>query len=152
MDLKVIGREGFRGDPMRPPFINAITALRVTSASAGNGIGIGNADFIPKHMADGLDLHAMYFNALTSACMTRVRIPSVLPNERLCIQAGLRVCWQPETERIRAMVVRSTSELDHILVTRPLLDELKKLGCLADVWRDAEPLRFSEEGELASGL
>ena len=151
MDNKVIGREGFRGDPMRPPFINAVTALRVTGASRGNGIGVGNADFIPRETADGLDLAAMYFNGLTSACMTRTRIPAVLPTERLAIQGGLRVCWQPEIERVRACVIKSTSALTRLLVTAPLLAELEARGACT-VWQEASPLSFSADGRLASSL
>lgn len=152
MDLKVIGREGFRGDPMRPPYINSIVALRVTKASGGNGIGVGNADFIPRDTADGLDLMSMYFNAMTSACMTRVRIPPVLPTEKLAIQAGLRVCWQPETSRVRACVVKSTSALDRMLVTEALLQDLLAKGLMLGVWRDPGPLTFTPDGALDSGL
>ncbi|QGY41835.1 DUF362 domain-containing protein [Pseudodesulfovibrio cashew] len=152
MDIKTIGREGFRGDPMRPPYINSIVALRVTPASAGNGIGVGNADFMPLETAQELDLMSMYFNALTSACMTRVKLPPVLPTEKLCIQAGLRVCWQPEPDQVRGCVLKSTSDLDSMLVTRPLLEELEAEGKLVEVWRQAEPLRFDDDGKLVSGL
>ncbi|HKI81910.1 MAG TPA: hypothetical protein VKA04_09685, partial [Pseudodesulfovibrio sp.] len=152
MDIKTIGREGFRGDPLRPPYINSIAALRVTKASSGNGIGVGNADFIPLETAQNLDLMSMYFNALTSACMTRVKLPPVLPTEKLCIQAGMRVCWQPELDQVRGCVISSTSDLDTMLVTKPLLDELKAQGKLIDIWRDAESLTFDTEGRLVSGL
>ena len=80
--------------------------------SGGNGIGVGNADFIPLATAQDLDLMSMYFNALTSACMTRVKLPPVLPTEKLCIQGGLRVCWQPELDEVRACVIGSTSDLE----------------------------------------
>ncbi|WP_319581910.1 DUF362 domain-containing protein [uncultured Pseudodesulfovibrio sp.] len=152
MDIKTIGREGFRGDPLRPPYINSIVALRVTKASAGNGIGVGNADFIPLETARNLDLMSMYFNALTSACMTRVKLPPVLPTEKLCIQAGMRVCWQPEIDQIRGCVINSTSDLDTMLVTKPLLDELEAQGKLLEVLQDAEPLAFDAEGRLVSNL
>jgi len=152
MDIKVIGREGFRGDPLRPPHVNSIVALRVTEASSGNGIGVGNADFIPLETAQSLDLMSMYFNALTSACMTRVRIPPVLPTEKLAIQAGLRVCWQPETDQARCCVIQSTSALDRMLVTRPLLEELEQKGELVEILRPAEPLAFTEQGKLITGF
>jgi len=152
MDIKTIGREGFRGDPVRPPYINSITALRVTPGSAGNGIGVGNADFIPLETAQSLDLMSMYFNALTSACMTRVKLPPVLPTEKLCIQAGFRVCWQPELDQIRGCVLKSTSDLDNILVTAPLLRELEAEDKLVEIWHQASPLEFDDKGRLVSGL
>lgn len=152
MDIKTIGREGFRGDPLRPPYVNSIVALRVTKASAGNGIGVGNSDFIPLETAQNLDLMSMYFNALTSACMTRVKLPPVLPSEKLCIQAGIRVCWQPELDQVRGCVINSTSDLDTMLVTRPLLNELEAEGSLLEIWREAKPLEFDAEDKLVSGL
>jgi hypothetical protein len=113
---------------------------------------VGNADFIPLETAQNLDLMSMYFNALTSACMTRVKLPPVLPTEKLCIQAGMRVCWQPELDRLRGCVISSTSDLDTMLVTKPLLDELESEGKLIEIMRDAEPLAFDDKGRLLSPL
>jgi hypothetical protein len=152
MDLKVIGREGFRGDPLRPPYINGIVTLRLTQATDGNGIGLGNADFTTRDTANRLDIRAMYINGMTSACMTRVRIPAVLPTERLAIQAGLRVCWQPDLDLVRGCVIKSTSALDRMLVTKPLLRDLLDKGSVSDIWKDAGPLEFAADGALISGL
>ncbi|MBG0777938.1 MAG: hypothetical protein H0S85_16045 [Desulfovibrionaceae bacterium] len=152
MDSKVIGREGFRGDPLASPYLNSIVALRTTEASAGNGTGVGNSDFIPLEMANGLDLMAMAFNALTSAGTIRVRIPPVLPTERDVVQGGLRLCWQPDVSRVRACVIRSTSALDRMLITRPLLEELQARGAVLDVWKSAHDLQFDARGVLETGL
>ena len=78
MDSKVVGRTGF-GEPYGHPFINTIAALRVTAASGGNGIGIGIADVTTTETLNGLDLEAMWINALTSCCMDRVKLPRPLP-------------------------------------------------------------------------
>ena len=44
---------------------------------------------------NGLDLEAMWINALTSCCMDRVKLPPAFASEREAIQAGLKICWQP---------------------------------------------------------
>ena len=118
MDSKVVGRVGF-GEPYGHPFINTIAVLRVTAASGGNGIGIGIADVTTTETINGLDLEAMWINALTSCCMDRVKLPPAFASEREAIQAGLKICWQPRTEFVRAAVIRSTRDLGHILLTRP---------------------------------
>lgn len=151
MDNKVVGRQGFRNDPPRRPFINCTVALRLTPASRGNGIGVGNAEIITRELANGLDLQAMYFNALTSACVARACIPPVLDTELDAVKAGLAICWQPDPARVRACVIKSTAALDRMLVTRPLVDELLVTGaCLEQA--GSAPLEFTPEGRFLSSL
>lgn len=149
MDSKVVGRVGF-GEPYGHPFINTIAVLRVTAASGGNGIGIGIADVTTTETINGLDLEAMWINALTSCCMDRVKLPPAFASEREAIQAGLKICWQPRTEFVRAAVIRSTRDLGHILLTRPLLDELRAThpDMLGDIWKEESPLVFDSTGHL----
>lgn len=149
MDSKVVGRTGF-GEPYGHPFINTIAALRVTAASGGNGIGIGIADVTTTETLNGLDLEAMWINALTSCCMDRVKLPPAFASEREAIQAGLKICWQPRTERVRAAVIRSTRHLGHLLLTRPLLEELRttRPDMLDGIWQEERPLAFDSTGHL----
>ncbi|WP_461208763.1 nickel pincer cofactor-dependent isomerase, group 22 [Desulfocurvus sp. DL9XJH121] len=152
MDSKVIGREGFRGDPPLSPYINSIVALRTTEVSDGNSAGVGNADFIPLDMANKMDMKAMAFNAVTAAVTARVRVPPVLPTELDVVRAGLRICWQPDLSLVRACVIQSTSALDRMLVTRPLLDELRAEGKLKEIWKESHDLEFDGNSVLVSGL
>lgn len=148
MDTKVVGRPGF-GDAYGQPHINSIVALRVTGASGGNGIGIGIgvADVTTVETLNGLDLEAMWINALTSCCTERAKLPPAFASERKAVQAGLKICWQPQSERVRACVIRSTQDLTHMLLTAPLLEELRQtrpqLGL--ELWRDLLPLPFEAE-------
>lgn len=149
MDSKVVGRVGF-GEPYGHPFINTIAVLRVTAASGGNGIGIGIADVTTTETINGLDLEAVWINALTSCCMDRVKLPPAFASEREAIQAGLKICWQPRTEFVRAAVIRSTRDLGHILLTRPLLEELRATHpeMLDGIWKEESPLIFDSTGHL----
>jgi len=151
IDNKVVGRQGFRGDPPRKPFINSTVALGMTDASRGNGIGVGNAEIITLELANSLDLQAMYYNGLTSSCVTRSCIPPVMATDRAAIKAGLAICWQPELPLVRACVIKSTAVLDWMLVTIPLLAELTAKGiCLED--QGSSALQFSPEGRFHSPL
>ena len=148
MDNKVVGRVGFRGDPERLPRINCTVALAMTPASRGNGIGVGNAEIITRELANGLDLKAMYYNALTSACVLRALIPPVMETDEDAIKAGLAICWQPATKLVRACVIKSTAALNTMLVTPPLLRELQE----KDLCREQPEiaLEFNPLGKLVT--
>lgn len=114
---------------------------------SGTGIGIGVADVTTVETLNGLDLEAMWINALTSCCTERAKLPPAFASERKAVQAGLKICWQPQSERVRACVIRSTQDLTHMLLTAPLLEELRQtrpqLGL--ELWRDLLPLPFEAE-------
>jgi len=142
MDYAVIGRTDIRG--MANPdhiFMAKLVALRLTAATHGNGMGVGVADYIPKSMADGLDLKSMYENAITSAISEKCRIPMVMATEREALQAALATCWNTDPATRRYCQIRNTLALDEILVSRPLLDELEQEG-------DLQPMQFDGEGRL----
>ena len=145
----MVGRPGF-GDAYGHPQINTVVALRVTEESGGNGIGLGIADITTVETLNGLDLEAMYINALTSCCMDRVKLPPGFATEQEAIQAGLKICWQPETARVRGCVIRSTQDLTHVLLTEPLLEDLRRNqpGLGLDFWQEEpRPLAF-DKGRL----
>lgn len=148
MDSKVVGRTGF-GDPYIHPYINTVVALRVTPESSGNGIGVGIADITTVDTLNKLDLEAMHINALTSCCMDRAKLPPGFASEKEAIQAGCKICWQPDPQQVRAAVIRSTLDLVHVLLTPPLAKEVQRTRpeLHLDFWQDLEPLPF-EEGHL----
>ena len=148
MDSKVVGRTGF-GDPYGHPYINTVVALRVTPKSGGNGIGIGIADITTVETLNTLDLEAMHINALTSCCMDRVKLPPGFASEKEAIQAGCKICWQPDPHKMRGAIIRSTLDLTHVLLTPPLVQELQQSKPLEPLnfWSPLRALPF-EEGRL----
>lgn len=128
MDTNVIGRMRIPGEaePVEPR-ISVITVLDLTEASHGNASGVGLADFVPAQLARKIDFAATYINGITSGLggLQRSALPIVLPTVRDTIATALRVCAVPDLEHIRLARIRSTLHVSELLVTAPLLDEVR---------------------------
>jgi hypothetical protein len=148
MDPAVVGRVGIRSvpDPGKP-FVNKLAVLGVSEDSYGNAVGLGNADYTTRKVANGVDLMPMYMNSITAGGTEGARMPAVLPDDRTVIQAMVATCWRSDLENVRFCQIRSTLHLHEILITPSLLTELEGRP---DVQRlsDPAPLQFSAEGNL----
>jgi hypothetical protein len=146
MDYAVTGRTDLRGIPNPEHIlINKLAVLRLTRATQGNAIGIGLADYIPLDCANAVDLKSMYENAITAAIGEKARLPIVLPTEREVLQALVMTSWARDEATIRYCQIRNTLDLDEVLVSGALLDELG--GDAA-----AERLRFDDMGRMLTLL
>jgi hypothetical protein len=121
----------------------------MTDRTDGNGIGVGMADYIPRSMANALDLKAMYMNAVTATILEKARIPIVLPDERTVIAAMVATCWNPDSPRLCHII--SSAQLDEIAVTANLFPELQEQGLVIG-HDDPAPLRFDANGTLITRL
>ena len=150
MDYAVIGRTDIRGLPNPPkPFIHKIVALEVTEASHGNAQGIGVADYIPKRVADGLDLFDLYTNAITASVIEKSRIPPVLPNDREAIRAAVATAWRLTDEEVRLCIITSTLHLKTILISPALAEDIEGIPD-TEVLGDARPIEFDSDGTLST--
>ena len=150
IDPAISGRTDIRGvDNPSEPFIHKVAALDLTERTAGNGIGVGMADYIPRRTADRLDLMAMYMNAVTATILEKAFIPIVLPDDLSCLRALEATCWASGSPRI--CQIQSSARLDWIAVSNPLLSELRTAGLILDEEPPALP-RFDEENRLISRL
>ncbi|HEX5077703.1 MAG TPA: hypothetical protein VFV80_01050, partial [Geminicoccaceae bacterium] len=148
MDPAVVGRVGIRSIPdPEPPFVNKLAVLGVTEDSAGNGVGIGNADYTTRKVANGLDLTSIYMNAITAGGTEGARIPAVLPDDRTVLQAMVATCWRADPENAKVCQIRSTLYINEILVSPSLYADVEGRS---DVERLSEPLplEFSADGDL----
>jgi hypothetical protein len=148
MDPAVVGRVGIRSVPdPNKPFVNKLAVLGVSEDSYGNAVGLGNADYTTRKVANGVDLLPMYMNSITAGGTEGARMPAVLPDDRTVIQAMVATCWRADLENVRFCQIRSTLHLHEILITPSLLAELEGRS---DVQRlsDPAPLQFSTAGEL----
>ncbi len=140
IDPAVSGRTDIRGvENPAEPFIHKIAALELSARTDGNGIGIGMTDYIPRAMAEALDLKAMYMNAVSATILEKAFIPIVLPDEITCIRALVATCWADGPPRIAQ--IRSSAQLDTIRVTEPLLADLRARDLLL-FESPLAPLRF----------
>ena len=150
MDTNVLGRFWIPGvEEPEGPRIAVVTVHRLTAASHGNASGIGLADLAPARLLADVDLRATYLNAMTSGTggLRRSRLPIVLPTDRDVLHAAVRMCGRRDVRAVRLARVASTLDLDRLLVTGPLLDEVATDPTL-EVLGEPRRIDFGPDGEL----
>ena len=150
MDTNVIGRMMIRGSrEFERPRIANIAVLDVTESSHGNAIGVGLADFIPFRILEKIDLRSAYVNAMTSGLggPQRGQIPMAMPTDRSAVAAALLTCGRADLERARVVRVRSTLDLEHLLVSESLREQVEADDRLS-VDGEPVPMAFDDDGRI----
>ena len=122
-DTNVIGRyhsEWLSGGPR----IRRVLILDIADKSNGNGNGLGMADFTTFRAARKFDFTETYPNTLTALLTGGVKIPMVLPNDRLGIQACMKTSYLSNWEDTRFVRIHNTLCLDEIEVSENLAKEI----------------------------
>jgi hypothetical protein len=150
MDYAITGRTDIRGVPNPPkPLIYKVAVLGCTAESHGNATGIGMADYIPRSLANNVDLVSLYMNSITAAITEKARFPIVLNSDEDVIKACTLTSWRPTAADTRLCVIRNTLELNEILLSQPLLDDIEKQQGV-EVISAPYPLAFDDDGALLS--
>jgi hypothetical protein len=144
MDNNIIGRYT-TPYPTGGPRITRLVVLQLSDKTHGNANGLGIADFTTRRVFDAFSFEQTYPNSLTSTATVSVKIPMVLPNDRLAIQAAIKTCNIPEKQSVRLVIIKNTLELDQIYVSSNLLGEVKQHGSMK-IAGEPEELRFDEVG------
>ncbi len=122
-DPNVLGRSSVLTEFVLPvPKIQKMVLLNLTTASCGNGIGVGLFDVITKHVFEQLDLEAMYANAIACKCLEDVKIPLMAASEEEAIRVALKGCRDIDRENPKIVKIKNTSQLEHIQASEGLLD------------------------------
>jgi hypothetical protein len=152
MDTKVIGRLMIRGSAEFPrPRITNIAVLDVSDASHGNAVGLGLADFVPFRLLEKIDLRSVYINAMTSGLggPQRAQIPIALATDRSAIAAAILTCGRADLEAITLVRVPNTLELEHLLVSESLREQVVEHPDL-EITGESVPLSFDDHGALTT--
>ena len=153
IDPNVTGRGGldhWEGEQERRPKAADVTRLVVrelTPESAGNALGIGLADLIPRRLADRIDWEKTGLNALTALVPYKGRCPVVLPTDRDCVENALDTCGLPEPERARIMHIADTLHLETVRVSEAYREEVAARDDM-EIVDEGDFLRFDDEGNL----
>ena len=146
MDTNVTGRNrDILGDFTTTPRVKRIFVRDLTTASEGNALGIGFADFTTDRLAAAMDYKKTVTNALTGISPEKAAMPVHFPTDREAITAALDSLgpWSPETVRVAR--IKNTLRLDTLYLSPALLSSLPSsvspLG-------DPEPMRFGPDGNL----
>jgi Lactate racemase N-terminal domain len=151
LDTHVIGRMMIRGsEEFERPHIANIAVLDVTDTSHGNAIGVGLADFIPFRILEKIDLRAAYVNAMTSGLggPQRGQLPIAFPTDRDAVAAALLTCGRADLEHARLVRVHSTLDLEQLLVSESLRDQVEADDRLS-ITGEARPMTFGDDGVLS---
>lgn len=152
MDYAVTGRTDIRGIPNPPkPLIYKVAVLSCTELSQGNATGIGMADFIPRSLANKVDLVSFYMNSITAAIVEKARFPMVLNNDEAVVKACTLTSWRATPAETRLCVIRNTLKLNEILLSQPLLDDIEGQQGV-EVLSAPYPLAFDDDGVLLSRI
>jgi hypothetical protein len=151
LDTNVIGRMMIRGsEEFERPRIANLVVLDLTDSSHGNTTGVGLADFIPFRILEKVDLRSAYVNAMTSGLggPQRGQIPIALPTDRDAVAAALLTCGRADLENARVLRVHSTLDLELLLVSESLRDQVEADDRLS-ITGEAVPLGFDRDGVVA---
>ncbi|MEF8875276.1 MAG: lactate racemase domain-containing protein [Haloarculaceae archaeon] len=121
MDTNVVGRyQVLNAEDPETPRIDRILVLGLTEATHGNGQGIGLADLTTVDVIEELDLDQMYANALTSASLSKARLPVALPTDELALRAAVSSVGPYDPETVRLAWIRDTGHLSAFRVSPAL--------------------------------
>ena len=87
MDTNVIGTK----PGLERPRIGAIYVRSLTPETHGNATGIGQADVMPRHLLEEIDLHSTYMNTFTAKRLTGSKMPLMAENDLQAMQVCLTV-------------------------------------------------------------
>ena len=143
MDTNVIG---YRGDKLCEdlvkPDIEILCALNLVSASKGNAIGVGLADFITQSLRDDINEEKTFINVFTTGLMHRCKIPATLKDDETLVNTV--------AERFkfnRWMFVPNTLHLETLYISEGLVEELSNHP---DCEVDPNPINLTfKNGKLA---
>lgn len=148
MDPNVIGRMYFfpNEEPKSPRYVR-ILVRDLTPTTAGNAVGMGLADFGTRRLANKVNFHYTYTNALTGLSPMRSKLPIIFETDREAIQGALKTIGLTEPPDAKVARIRNTLALEYLQASEALLPEIKGRSDLEIVDGPWE-FRFSETGDL----
>jgi hypothetical protein len=153
MDTNVIGR-GVIGylaslQPANPlkPHISRIFVRGLTTATNGNGLGIGLADFTTARAVKSLNLQYVYTNALTSLGLPTAKIPMYFETDREVLEKAIASLGSPSPEKLHMVRITDTLSLDRILVSESFAEEAQRRPDLTIVG-SPQKIEFDSAGNL----
>ncbi|MEI7745835.1 MAG: lactate racemase domain-containing protein [Chloroflexota bacterium] len=144
MDPNVVGRGH---DGLRPggPTIQRIVVRGLTEATEGNACGIGMAEFALRRAVDAMDPRKTWMNEITAKTPEGGRTPIALETDREALAVAIAACVGVEVPTARVIRVRSTKDLELLLVSEAALPDVLATGRCEVVVPLAE-IAFNEDG------
>jgi len=129
------------------PLAQRIALLDLTRESHGNANGMTNADVCTRRFFDKIDFQETYPNPLTNGILQSNKIPMVMENDRLAIQAAVKGCFDIDHHNARVVRIKNTLKIEDIWISENLLPEVTGHPDL-EILGEPAPMAFDRSGNL----
>ncbi|MBC8549856.1 MAG: hypothetical protein H8D23_09405 [Candidatus Brocadiales bacterium] len=149
MDTNIIGRkdQSSSGIPGTDAGISRIFVRDLTPNSHGNACGIGLADFTTRKLVNKINFPETYINCVIALRPEGAKIPMTFECDKDALDAAISTCGLEDTEDIRIVWIKSTLDLEKIIVSEGYLDEVNVRDDLEQL-SPAEEIAFDSSGNL----
>ena len=148
MDTNVVGRKACdrQAQPEEWPKIDEIYIRSLTERSAGNGSGIGIAEYAHQRVADSIDLVKTRINCVTAGHVSGAAVPACFESDLAVFDAVRSQSAKPSHE-VRWMRIRNTLDLASVGCSEGYWDAAQQREDLVCV-SEPEPIKLDGRGDL----
>ncbi len=129
------------------PLAQRIVVLDMTEQSHGNANGITNADVCTERFFNKIDFSETYPNPLTNGMLESCKLPVIMPNDKIAIQAAIKGCFNIDINNARAIRIKNTLKVGEIMISENMLADAETNESI-DIIGTPEALQFDEHGNL----
>ena len=149
MDTKVVNRSVFGDANPWPgePRIERIFVRDLSSASYGNGVGLGMADVIHDRLLEKIDWNPTWINSLTASTPAAIRTPIHFSTDRECLERVAPTVGKVDLAEVTYGWFRNSMELGFLKLSENLRDQIVKNPRL-EIVGPSEEMGFDAEGNL----
>ncbi len=149
MDTNIIGRkyQGSSDIPGVDAGISRIFVRDLTPNSHGNACGIGLADFTTRKLVDKINFPKTYINCITALRPEGAKIPMIFECDKDALDTAISTCGLENTEDIRLVWIKSTLDLEKMIVSEGLLDDINGSKDIEQI-SSAREITFDSLGDL----
>lgn len=124
-----------------------IVVFDLTEETHGAGAGVGNADFTTKRLFSKFDADQTYPNLLTAGFPEPGKMPMLMDNQKLTIQAAIKTAALTDPTQVRMIRIKDTLHLGEIEISEAMLPEAESLENV-EIISEPYELSFNENGDL----
>jgi hypothetical protein len=121
--------------------------LDLTEETHGNACGLGMADFSVQKAFDKMDFEKTYPNSLTSTVTGPAKIPMIMANDKLAIQAAVQTCNKIDYHNPRIVRIKNSLQIGEIYISASLLAAARQNRRI-EILEEPEEMAFDQYGNL----
>lgn len=149
MDTNIIGRKDESSSDIQnaDTEISRIFVRDLTPKSHGNACGIGLADFTTRRLVNKINFPKTNINCVTALRPEGAKIPMIFECDKDAIDAAISTCCISDIEDIKIVWIKSTLDLEKIIVSARLLDDLSGSNDIEQI-SSVRKITFDSQGNL----